>query len=526
MIYHIGNLNSESQRISQQMASGKAIDKGSEDSMLHARLIGLDDKLRVTEGMKLQITKSQALNETADQTISEMKMAIESVKLDLMKSLNDGMDRSDKLALATNLKSIREDLIDKVNIEVDGEHLFTGSDTTIEPLKKDDDFKVNGRVDFMGDAFLRKIAVQPGSYRDRGTTAHEIIYYNADTSGVAKDYELSNGTTLTKPEGAVSFKSREIVIDEEGHTWQPDYSDIANSKLVKLDNNGVPTNEYLKITNIVYDPKEFQIKRTVAEDDKFSMTFTDEFGNTNGVPYSYTAVAGDDAESVAQQLVLQMQADIGNPPLSNIFSGAGQISTDGDGNIVYDNDNGVFSVELDVTNAVTNSTEAIFALPEARMVTETISDARSGGRISENTRSGLLLEAKHSYFDDLNIMINALEGYETISLENDTYNGQKGEIISDSEVDLILKDQLGVTTGQYDATNVGHGELGGRNKVFELAFEKLETQSTHYNILIQEYGGADMAKLAMESKSLELTYQALYSTISKMNQLSLVNFLN
>ena len=61
---------------------------------------------------------------------------------------------------------------------------------------------------------------------------------------------------------------------------------------------------------------------------------------------------------------------------------------------------------------------------------------------------------------------------------------------------------------------------------FESSLERINSKLTQYNVLSQEIGGADLTKVAMEAKSLELTYTALYSTISKTNQLSLVNFLN
>ncbi len=73
MLYHINNLNNENQRISQQMASGKSIDKGSENSILHSNLINLEDKLRVTEGLMLQLTKTKVMNETADSAMEELK---------------------------------------------------------------------------------------------------------------------------------------------------------------------------------------------------------------------------------------------------------------------------------------------------------------------------------------------------------------------------------------------------------------------------------------------------------------------
>lgn len=394
MMYHIKNLNLQSERITYQMASGKAIDKGSEDSMLHARIINVEDKLRVTEGLKLQLEKTRALNNTADNNIGEVKTALESIKIDLLKSLNDGMDKNDKLALATNLTGIRETILDRVNTQIDGEYLFTGSVTDIPTMTKDSDFDLNGKVSFDGDGFLREIAVQPGSYRDRGVTAYDVIFYNADTA--------INGENFT-------FTENERVIDEAGHEWK--VNTVTNT-LQKYDLNG----------NLTSPLDEIAISSSTAA--------IPETATTEAVPATYSI-----------------------SPLS---------------------------------------------IPE-----------------------GSRFDAKHNYFDDLNIIINALEGYNTnLDGTKGTYIGDDGEM-----VDKILNKYLDITSQQYNATNIGHGELGGRNAVFEVSYEKVTAQVSQYNILLEEIGSADMAKLAMESKSLELTYQSLYSTISKMNNLSLVNFL-
>ncbi|PLY10405.1 MAG: flagellar hook-associated protein 3 [Arcobacter sp.] len=78
----------------------------------------------------------------------------------------------------------------------------------------------------------------------------------------------------------------------------------------------------------------------------------------------------------------------------------------------------------------------------------------------------------------------------------------------------------------YDAANTAHGELGGRNKTFETAYERVTSKLTHFNVLSIENSSADMTKVAIESKQLELIYKTLYSTISKTNSLSLVNYLS
>ncbi len=402
MLYHIDNLNSKSEKISYQMASGRAINQGSDDALLHAQLINLDDKLRVTEGLKLQIEKTRALNDTADNNMAETKVSLEAIKIDLLKSLNAGMDRSDKLALAANLIGIRENLYDRVNENLDGEFLFTGSVTTVQPMVRDTDFHLNGQIDFEGDGFLRKIAVQPGSYRDRGITAYDVIFYNNTTA--------TAGNTFTFSEG-------ENIIDEDGKQWK-----------VMLDPDG--------------DGKNY-----IQQHDK------------DGQMYDHNIYT--DARIEIDTIAPQVQAT--------------------------------------ATNMAVQTQYTINNLPA--------------------TPEGRLLEAKHNYFDDLNITINALEGYAT------KLDGTKGVVISNDEVSLTLRYGLESTSKQFDATNVGHGELGGRNNVFEVAYDKITVQESHYNILIQEWGGADLAKLAMESKSLELTYQALYTTIGKMNQLSLVNFI-
>jgi len=111
-LYHLSNLNAENTRINYQMSTGKNQEKGSEDSLLYNDILRIQDKLRVNENLQLQLTHTSAINDSSDTAMSTMKNSIDSIKSDLMKGLNDGMDRSDKLALASNLSGIRETMVD------------------------------------------------------------------------------------------------------------------------------------------------------------------------------------------------------------------------------------------------------------------------------------------------------------------------------------------------------------------------------------------------------------------------------
>ena len=92
--------------------------------------------------------------------------------------------------------------------------------------------------------------------------------------------------------------------------------------------------------------------------------------------------------------------------------------------------------------------------------------------------------------------------------------------------DTLLSSLLTNLQTGYDYTNLAHSKLGTRNSTIDNYETIDQTKLTNFNVLKEEYSGADMTKLAVESQSLQNTYTALYSTINKINSLSLVNYLN
>lgn len=370
MIYRLGNLNTESSRISYQMSSGRKLDRGSDDSVTFSRQIYVSDKQRLYTGLETQIEKTTAHNNVADTTMGQIKDALDSLKTEALKALNAGMDASDKKAVAVNVSGIRERIYDLVNTSVDGEYLFSGSDTTIRPFVKSSTFATDGKISFAGDGTLRKIAVDIGIYRDRGITGFDAVMYDTD--------KASNSDTLT-------FEVGERVVDESGSEWE-----VVGGLLKQKNVDGAYTGKTLDIT-------------------------------LSGTTYTSVAVS------------------------------------------------------------------------QTKL---------NGGAAGSGYSSGMVLSAKHNFFDDMQTMMDALNTNDNSKLS--------GALESISKA--------------YDQANIGHAVLGGRNKIFDVSLENVQSKLTHFNILFQEVAGADLSKVAMESKALEMTYTALYSTISKMNDLSLVNF--
>jgi flagellar hook-associated protein 3 FlgL len=170
-------------------------------------------------------------------------------------------------------------------------------------------------------------------------------------------------------------------------------------------------------------------------------------------------------------------------------------------------------------NFPTNDTLTKYDL-NGNVTTETITPVSNDGLTPATYTAtlpsvdGTKFEAKTSIFDLMDNTVNALNKVDSV-----------GNPITDVEAKALISKNSAELDKAYDGVIIAHAELGGRNKIFENSLDSVSSKLTQYDILYQNVSGADMTKVAVEAKSLELTYTALYSTINKTSQLSLVNFL-
>ena len=367
IFYKLDQLNNHKTKLAYQLSSGKKINQGSDDANLHTRLIYVDDKIRVYEGLKTQIERTTAQNNVSDSTLKEIKNLLAYVKKEVIKALNATTSNEAKSSIAVNLEGIKKNLFSMSNEQVEGEYLYAGSNSMIKAFEKDS----NGKVSFTGDQYLRKVAVDYDSYRQKGVTGIDIFMYNSSSA-------LKNET--------LTFDANNKIFDQDNNEWKFTTTNLPNLEdgiITKYDENGIITSETLQ----------------AISDNQTPIAYSVQIPNVDGIKF----------------------------------------------------------------------------------------------------------EAKHSTFDLLDKIINALKN-----------PGTTGE---------DLKKGLAEISSAYSSANIAHSKLGGRNKVFEMSLDRISIKLTQFNIFSQRIGQADISRLAVESKALELTYTALYSTISKMNQMSLVNFL-
>jgi flagellar hook-associated protein 3 FlgL len=442
--YRLSNLDAQQQKITYQMSTKKELQNGSDDSVLYSRVISVDDKIRTYEGLQSQVEKTTVQNNTSDSSLKDIKKLLEFVKQELVKANTDTTTTDGIAAIASSIAGIKENLYQLANTQVEGEYLFSGSDSSVKPFEKD---PTTGKVTYNGNNQLQRIAVEEGSYRQKGVTGFDMMMYPSSTA--------YKGQTLV-------FNESDRIVDQDRNEWKM-RTPIAKSGEDLTFPASTTTSNPTKL--IDGNNTIWTLDTTVP----LSPVLKDSSGNN--IPLTYDA-----ATSLYKV----------NVPTS--------------------------SVDMGINELVKFSSTGSLVTPEEILVPTV---GTTGREIVAPAVDGTKFEAKTNIFDFIDNTVNALKKVDSA-----------GNQISDVESKALISESLSNVDKAFDGVNIAHADLGGKNQVFQFSLERISSKLTQYNVLSEEIGGADLTKVAMEAKALELTYTALYSTISKTNQLSLVNFLN
>lgn len=229
-VFRLNNLDKMQEKINFQMG-GKQIANGSDDSVLFGRIVSAEEKVRTYEGIKTQIERTDIQNRAADASVNDIKKILESIKSELMKANTDTTSDAGLKAIAVNLAGMKENLFTLANTQVEGEYVFAGSDSSIKPFEK----QADGSIEYIGNNKLRSVAVEEGSYRERGINGFDMMMF---TSSVAH-----KGETLT-------FNERDRILDQDGNEWK--LNSPTNDTLTQYNVDGKATG--VTITPVSFDP--------------------------------------------------------------------------------------------------------------------------------------------------------------------------------------------------------------------------------------------------------------------------------
>jgi flagellar hook-associated protein 3 FlgL len=190
---------------------------------------------------------------------------------------------------------------------------------------------------------------------------------------------------------------------------------------------------------------------------------------------------------------------------------AGEDLTFDKNEIILDKDGNQYKL-LDTDND--GSVDGLYLNGDSLNTPLSITDNGDGTFTTTNTGTSAL-ESKHSIFDDLDEIVSALKQQDS-----------EGNSISEDEANAILSNSADKIDNAYDKANLAHSQLGIRTASIENYESIVQSKVTNFKLIQESVSKADLTALAVESQALENTYTALYSTINKVNNLSLVKYLN
>ena len=207
-MYRLGNLDKYQAKLNFQMGGSK-LQFGSDDSVTFGRLTHTEDKIKTQKGIVEQIERADVLNKTSDTAMKEVKLLLEKIKAQELIKANTSTTSIEGLeAIAGVIEGYKQNLFNLANTQTEGQYVFAGSDASVKPFSMDP----SGKVTYNGDSDLRKIAVDEGSYRERGINGIDAFFYVADSA--------SKGATLT-------FKDGDRITDQDGKEWV--FDNVANT---------------------------------------------------------------------------------------------------------------------------------------------------------------------------------------------------------------------------------------------------------------------------------------------------------
>lgn len=195
------------QKYHNQLTSGKEVTRPSDNPLLVAKIMDMDNNIMQNEQYNSNISDTLGWVQTQDTALSDATKTLQRVKDLMIYASNGSLSETDRLAIKDEVEMQVEHLGDVLNTNFDGRYIFAGQKTTTRPFEIGD-----GGLEYEGDDknITREIAT--GVTIDLITKGSEITTVDDQDLGV-----LLGQVIKAIEEGDVEKLSNEYLGDMEKH---------------------------------------------------------------------------------------------------------------------------------------------------------------------------------------------------------------------------------------------------------------------------------------------------------------------
>ena len=185
-----------------QLASGKRINKPSDDPIGAAQLVGLSESLKVTEQYQKNIDHARSRLELEDAALGSVGDALQRARELAVQGLNDTNGAQDRAAIAQEIRQLTDEVLGLANRKDGaGEYLFAGFQGQNAPFSHDG----SGNFSYAGDQGQRQVQVGPARQVADGDSGLDVFMKVPAAGGGFEDvfstlYKLATDLEANAPE--------------------------------------------------------------------------------------------------------------------------------------------------------------------------------------------------------------------------------------------------------------------------------------------------------------------------------------
>ena len=141
----LNHLSAELNRLNNQVISGRKFAKASEDTSSAIKAFQIRKDLSKIHGYEENIAHAKASLTNAESALLHIEELMQTASEKIITGLNGPQSREEREILATELRSIQDQLLQTLNSNASGSYYFGGSNTTAKPFEV-----VNGKLHYNG----------------------------------------------------------------------------------------------------------------------------------------------------------------------------------------------------------------------------------------------------------------------------------------------------------------------------------------------------------------------------------------
>ena len=221
--YNLTLLNKRNEKVTYQMSSGDALQNGSDDSQKYNKILSINNNVSTYNSILERIQSSDSYNTNSDKSVASMKTSMENIIGLLNEAVTDTTTSDGKSAIADEIESEMDTIFSLANTKIDGQYLFSGKSSTVQPFVKD---ATTGKITYVATNNNKTVNVENNNYATQGVNGNELFYYTDKTTST----QVSVFDDLNEIVNALNLK------DSSGNTITQDASDtILSNAIDKLD---------------------------------------------------------------------------------------------------------------------------------------------------------------------------------------------------------------------------------------------------------------------------------------------------